>query len=124
VDRLGAAVRCCPGSCAVAIAVPNCWQQYPGPAVIRYQCGSNLRDPEATCWVSFGGLKADRLISEHVLECVKPLAVQASLQPMTGHVDMPPGRVLIDGGRRSSRKRRVEYSAGLPQVSPTNGVKR
>ena len=54
--------------------------QYPGPAVIRYQCGSNLRDPEATCCVSFGGLKADRLISEQALECVKPLALQASLQ--------------------------------------------
>src|SRR5262249_47950 len=54
--------------------------QYPGPTVIRYQCSSNLRDPEATCSVSFGGLKADRLISEQVLECLKPLAVQASLQ--------------------------------------------
>jgi uncharacterized protein YndB with AHSA1/START domain len=48
--------------------------------VIRYQCSSSARDPEATCCVSFGGLKADRLISEQVLECIKPLAVQASLQ--------------------------------------------
>lgn len=54
--------------------------QYPGPTVIRYQCSSSARDPEATCCVSFGGLKADCLISEQVLECIKPLAVQASLQ--------------------------------------------
>ena len=54
--------------------------QYPGPTVIRYQCSGSARDHEATCCVSFGGLKADRLISEQVLECIKPLAVQASLQ--------------------------------------------
>src|SRR6516225_3961799 len=80
VDRLGACsallsgiLRC--GHCGAKLLA-----QYPGPAVIRYQCGSNLRDPEATCCVSFGGLKADRLISEQALECVKPLALQASLQ--------------------------------------------
>ena len=64
----------------MAIAAQNCWYRYPGPTVIRYQCSSSARDPEATCCVSFGGLKADRLISEQVLECIKPLAVQASLQ--------------------------------------------
>ena len=70
---LSGILRC--GHCGAKLLV-----QYPGPTVIRYQCSSSARDPEATCCVSFGGLKADRLISEQVLECIKPLAVQASLQ--------------------------------------------
>ena len=54
--------------------------QYPGPTVIRYQCGGTYRDPEATCCVMFGGLRADRLVAEQVLEALKPLGVQAALQ--------------------------------------------
>jgi excisionase family DNA binding protein len=70
---LSGLLRC--GHCGGKLLV-----QYPGPTVIRYQCGNALRNPEATCCVSFGGLKADRLISDQVLECLKPLGVQASLQ--------------------------------------------
>jgi hypothetical protein len=54
--------------------------QYPGPTVIRYQCGGNYRDPEATCCVMFGGLRADRLVADQVFEALKPLGVQAALQ--------------------------------------------
>jgi len=67
--------------------------QYPGPTVIRYQCSSHIRNPEATCCVSFGGLRADRLISEQVLECLKPLAVQASLQAIESLQDARDERV-------------------------------
>ena len=70
---LSGLLRC--GHCGGKLLV-----RYPGPTVIRYQCGNNLRNPEATCCISFGGLKADRLISEEVLECLKPLGVQASLR--------------------------------------------
>jgi len=70
---LSGLLRC--GHCGGKLLV-----QYPGPTVIRYQCGNAFRNPEATCCVSFGGLKADRLISDQVLECLKPLGVQASLQ--------------------------------------------
>jgi excisionase family DNA binding protein len=74
---LSGILRC--GHCGVKLLA-----QYPGPTVIRYQCSGSVRDPEATCCVSFGGLKADRLISEQVLECIQPLAVQASLQAIEG----------------------------------------
>jgi excisionase family DNA binding protein len=70
---LSGLLRC--GHCGGKLLV-----QYPGPTVIRYQCGNARRNPEATCCVSFGGLKADRLISDQVVECLKPLVVQASLQ--------------------------------------------
>lgn len=54
--------------------------QYPGPAVIRYQCGSYILDREASCCVMFGGLRADSLVGEQVLECLKPLGIQAALK--------------------------------------------
>jgi DNA invertase Pin-like site-specific DNA recombinase len=54
--------------------------QYPGPAVIRYQCAGYVLDREASCCVSFGGLHADRLIAEQVLASLKPLGMQAAIQ--------------------------------------------
>jgi excisionase family DNA binding protein len=54
--------------------------QYPGPTVIRYQCGGYILDREATCCVSFGGLRADRLVAEQVLESLKPVGIEASMQ--------------------------------------------
>jgi DNA invertase Pin-like site-specific DNA recombinase len=54
--------------------------QYPGPTVIRYQCGGYILDREATCCVSFGGLRADRLVAEPVLESLKPVGIEASMQ--------------------------------------------
>jgi DNA invertase Pin-like site-specific DNA recombinase/cell division protein FtsB len=54
--------------------------QYPGPNVVRYQCAGQLRAPEASRCVVFGGLRADRLVAEQLLEVLKPLGVQAALQ--------------------------------------------
>lgn len=54
--------------------------QYPGPTVIRYQCANYILDREASCCVSFGGLRADRMVAEQVLECLKPLGIQAAIQ--------------------------------------------
>jgi hypothetical protein len=53
--------------------------QYPGPGT-RYQCGGYAKEPGSESCAGFGGMRADRLVSEQVLECLKPLAVQASLQ--------------------------------------------
>ena len=55
--------------------------QYPGPSVIRYQCGNYISHRETTCCVIlFGGLRADRLVSEQVLQAIQPLGMQAALQ--------------------------------------------
>lgn len=54
--------------------------QYPGPTVIRYQCASYTLDRETSCCVSFGGLRADRLVADQVLESLKPLGIEAAIQ--------------------------------------------
>jgi len=54
--------------------------QYPGPTVIRYQCANYILDREASSCVSFGGLRADRMVAEQVLECLKPLGIEAAMQ--------------------------------------------
>jgi DNA invertase Pin-like site-specific DNA recombinase len=54
--------------------------QYPGPTVIRYQCSGYVLDREASCCVSFGGLRADLLVAEQVLASLKPLGLQAAIQ--------------------------------------------
>jgi excisionase family DNA binding protein len=69
---LAGLLRC--GHCGAKLLV-----QYPGPST-RYQCGGYAKEPGSESCVGFGGLRADRLVSEQVLECLKPLAVQASLQ--------------------------------------------
>src|ERR1700745_4460635 len=52
--------------------------QYPGPTSIRYQCGNYILDREATCCISFGGLRADRFVAEQVLEAFKPLGIRGT----------------------------------------------
>jgi DNA invertase Pin-like site-specific DNA recombinase len=53
--------------------------QYPGPTVIRYQCSAYILNREASCCVMFGGLRADRLVAEQVLQSIQPMGVQAAL---------------------------------------------
>ena len=64
----------------MATAARKLLAQYPGPTVIRYQCANYILDREASCCVSFGGLRADRVVAEQVLECLKPLGIQAAMQ--------------------------------------------
>jgi hypothetical protein len=66
-------LRC--GHCGARIVV-----QYPTPAVIRYQCSGNALKHEGSCCVMFGGQRADRLVSEQVLHCLTPLAIQAAIE--------------------------------------------
>jgi hypothetical protein len=44
--------------------------QYPGPRVIRYQCSGYLQNRDRACCVMFGGLRADRLVSEQLLQAL------------------------------------------------------
>ena len=54
--------------------------QYPGPRVIRYQCsGYALNRDHASC-VMFGGLRADRLVSEQLLQCLTPFGIEAAIE--------------------------------------------
>jgi DNA invertase Pin-like site-specific DNA recombinase len=56
--------------------------QYPGPTVIRYQCSGHQLHPERACCVMFGGLRADRLVAEQLLQCLTPLGIGAALEAM------------------------------------------
>jgi DNA invertase Pin-like site-specific DNA recombinase len=50
--------------------------QYPRPGVIRYQCSGYLLNRDRACCVMFGGLRADRLVSEQLLQSLAPLGKQ------------------------------------------------
>jgi excisionase family DNA binding protein len=70
---LSGLLRC--GHCGAKLVA-----QYPGPTVIRYQCGNYILHRQTSCCISFGGLRADRLVAEQVLQAVAPLGLQAALQ--------------------------------------------
>jgi len=70
---LSGLLRC--GHCGAKLVA-----QYPGPTVIRYQCGNHILHRETSCCISFGGLRADRLVAEQVLQVIAPLGVKAVLQ--------------------------------------------
>jgi len=53
--------------------------QYPGPHVIRYQCSGYLLNRDRACCVMFGGLRADRMVSEQLMQCLSPLGIGAAL---------------------------------------------
>ena len=54
--------------------------QYPRPRVIRYQCSGYVLNRDSTCCVMFGGLRADRLVSEQLLQCMAPLGMEAAIE--------------------------------------------
>ena len=70
---LSGLLRC--GHCGAKLVA-----QYPGPTVIRYQCGNYILHRETSCCISFGGLRADRLVAEQVLQTIAPLGIEAALQ--------------------------------------------
>jgi len=54
--------------------------QYPSPGVIRYQCSGYLLNRDHACCVMFGGLRADRLVSEQLLQCLTPFGIEAAIE--------------------------------------------
>jgi excisionase family DNA binding protein len=56
--------------------------QYPRPGVIRYQCSGYLLNRDHACCVMFGGLRADRLVSEQLLQCLTPLGSEAAIEAL------------------------------------------
>jgi DNA invertase Pin-like site-specific DNA recombinase len=53
--------------------------QYPRPGVIRYQCSGYLLNRGRACCVMFGGLRADRLVSEQLMQSLAPLGMEAAI---------------------------------------------
>lgn len=54
--------------------------QYPGPRTIRYQCSGYILNRDRACCVMFGGLRADRFVSEQLLQCLTPFGIEAAIE--------------------------------------------
>jgi excisionase family DNA binding protein len=54
--------------------------QHPRSGVIRYQCSGRIFNRDQPCCVMFGGLRADRLVSEQLLQCLAPLGMGATIE--------------------------------------------
>ena len=54
--------------------------QYPRPGVIRYQCSGYLLNRDRACCVMFGGLRADRLVSEQLMQSLAPMGMEAAIE--------------------------------------------
>jgi hypothetical protein len=54
--------------------------QYPGPSVIRYQCSGYLLNRDHACCIMFGGLRADRLVSEQLVQSLAPFGMEAAIE--------------------------------------------
>ena len=72
--------RCSLVCCAVVIVAPSCWRNIPRPGVIRYQCSGYLLNRDRACCVMFGGLRADRLVSEQLLQSLTPFGMEAAIE--------------------------------------------
>ncbi|HUZ95215.1 MAG TPA: recombinase zinc beta ribbon domain-containing protein, partial [Edaphobacter sp.] len=69
---LAGLLRC--GHCGAKLHV-----QYPTPHAIRYACSGYQLNGERTSCVLFGGLRADQMVSEQLLQCLSPLVMDAAM---------------------------------------------
>jgi Recombinase/Resolvase, N terminal domain/Recombinase zinc beta ribbon domain len=93
--------------------------QYPGPRVIRYQCSGYLLNRDRACCVMFGGLRADRLVSEQLLQCLTPLGIESAIEAMETVQDAGDERVrqtalALEQARYEVIRARRQYDAVDP----------
>ncbi|PYT23818.1 MAG: serine recombinase, partial [Acidobacteria bacterium] len=111
---LAGLLRC--GHCGAKLLV-----QYPRPQVIRYQCSGYILNRDQVCCVMFGGLRADRLVSEQLLQCLAPLGVGAAMEAieaLQGASDdrVQQKRLALERARYEVALARRQYDA----VDPAN----
>jgi DNA invertase Pin-like site-specific DNA recombinase len=95
--------------------------QYPGPRVIRYQCSGYLQNRDRACCVMFGGLRADRLVSEQLLQALAPLGIEAAVEAVESLQGADDERIqqkalALEHGRYEVTRARRQYDA----VDPAN----
>ena len=54
--------------------------QYPGPRTTRYQCSGYLLNRDSPCCVMFGGLRADNLVAQQLIQSLTPLTIEAAIE--------------------------------------------
>jgi len=95
--------------------------QHPRPGVIRYQCSGYILNRDQECCVMFGGLRADRLVSEQLLQCLAPLGLEAAveaIEALRGASDdrVQQKRLALERARYEVAHARRQYDA----VDPAN----
>jgi hypothetical protein len=95
--------------------------QYPRPRVIRYQCSGYMLNRDQPCCAMFGGLRADRLVSEQLLRCLSPLGIDAATAAIAALEDTNNERVhqktlSLQQARYEVAHARRQYDA----VDPSN----
>lgn len=111
---LAGLLRC--GHCGAKMLV-----QYPGPRVIRYQCSGYMLNRDQPSCVMFGGLRADRLVSEQLLRCLSPLGIDAAISAIAALEDANDERIqqkmlALQQARYEVAHARRQYDA----VDPSN----
>jgi excisionase family DNA binding protein len=94
--------------------------QYPSPGVIRYQCSGYLLNRDHACCVMFGGLRADRLVSEQLLHCLSPFGVGAAIEAIESLQGASDERIqqkalALEHARYEVTRARRQYDAADPE---------
>ena len=95
--------------------------QYPRPGVIRYQCSGYLLNRDRACCVMFGGLRANRLVSEQLMQSLAPLGMGAAIETIESLESASDERVqqkalALEQARYEVTRARRQYDA----VDPSN----
>jgi DNA invertase Pin-like site-specific DNA recombinase len=95
--------------------------QYPGPRVIRYQCSGYLLNRDHACCVMFGGLRADRLVSEQLMQSLAPFGIEAAIEAIESLHGVKDERIqqkalALEHARYEVTRARRQYDA----VDPAN----
>ncbi len=95
--------------------------QYPGPRTIRYQCSGYLLNRDCACCVMFGGLRADGLVSEQLMQSLAPLAIEAAIEAIDSLQGVNDERIqqkamALEHARYEVTRARRQYDA----VDPAN----
>src|SRR6266545_3437901 len=95
--------------------------QYPRPGVIRYQCSGYLLNRDRACCVMFGGLRADHLVSEQLMQSLAPLGMEAAIEAIESLQSASDGRIqqkalASEQARYEVTRARRQYDA----VDPSN----
>ena len=95
--------------------------QYPSPSVIRYQCSGYLLNRDRACCVMFGGLRADRLVAEQLMQSLAPLAIEAAMEALASQQGASDERtqqksLALEHARYEATRARRQYDT----VDPAN----
>lgn len=95
--------------------------QYPAPCVIRYQCSGHILNRDQAYCVMFGGVRADRMVSEQLLGCLTPFGIEAAMEAISALEDASDERIqqkvlALERARYEVMHARRQYDA----VDPAN----